>query len=94
MEEMKVFITLIMAMGLIVMRDIRDYWSTSNVLSHPFFPTYLSRDRFWLLMSFFHLSDNRVHAERGPNYTPLVKLGTVYQNIVHRFSSIYKPGQK
>ena len=56
--EIKAFLALIVAMGLVNQEDIRDYWSTDEVLSTPFFSQIMSRDKFMNFLSFFHLSDN------------------------------------
>ena len=60
-SEMRVFLAMVIAMGLVVQMDISEYWSTSEVTATPFFASCMSRDRFWLLMSFFHLADNTDH---------------------------------
>ena len=55
----------------------------------------MSRDRFWLLMSFFHLflaADNAKQLRRGlPGSDPLFKLGNVFRKIVHSFGTLYVP---
>ncbi|XP_015768026.1 PREDICTED: piggyBac transposable element-derived protein 5-like [Acropora digitifera] len=53
--EIKAFLALIVAMGLVNQEDIRDYWSTDEVLSTPFFSQIMSRDKFMNILSFFHL---------------------------------------
>ncbi|XP_062611305.1 piggyBac transposable element-derived protein 5-like [Saccostrea cucullata] len=58
LDEMKVFIAMTIAMGLVVQLDISEYWTISEVNTTPFFPSLMPRDRFWLLMCFFHLADN------------------------------------
>lgn len=95
MEEMKVFFRLIIAMGLVVQLEVSEYWTTSELNSTPFFPSVMPRDRFWLLMSFFHLADNTLQVRRGmPGFDPLYKLGTLYKNIIHRFGNVFTPHQQ
>ena len=53
--EIKAFLALVVAMGLVNQEDIRDYWSTDEVLSTPFFSQIMSRDKFMNILSFFHL---------------------------------------
>lgn len=58
----------------------------------PFFPEGVSRDRFRILTSFFHLCDNTTYIPHGRGgYDPKRKLGDVYINMVSRFASSYKP---
>ena len=94
-EEIKVFLAMTIAMGLIVQLDLSEYWTTSEVNETPFFKTLMSRDRFWLLMSFFHLANNEDMIKRGqPGHDPLFKLGRVYKNIISRFHQVYIPHQE
>ena len=92
-EEMKVFIAMTIAMGLVVQRDFNDYWSTNDVTSTPFFPKCMPRDRFWILITYLHLSDNSLPGRKSTAYTPINKLGFIYKKLIGRFASIYKPHQ-
>ena len=93
-SDMKCFIACTIAMGLTVQEDLADYWSTDPVMLTPFYPSTMSRDFFFNILTFFHLSDNANYVVRGENgYNPLAKLGVVYQNILDRFKSVYYPGQ-
>lgn len=51
-DEMKKFVAIIVQMGMIHKRSIRDYWSTNPYLATPIFhsPQYLSRDRFFFIL--------------------------------------------
>ena len=92
--EMKRYLALIFAMGLVSQSDINEYWSTDPVTSTPFFPATMSGDRFLLITSFFHLVNNDSYIPRGqPGHDPLFKLGSVYKRIVNRFFSSYTPHQ-
>jgi hypothetical protein len=48
-SEIKRYIALILAMGIISQSDINEYWSTDPVTSTPLFPATMSRDRFLCL---------------------------------------------
>ena len=94
-EEIKVFLAMTIAMGLVVQLDLSEYWTTSEVNETPFFKTLMSRDRFWLLMSFFHLANNEDMIKRGqPGHDPLFKLCRVYKNIISRFHQVCIPHQE
>ncbi|XP_033741799.1 piggyBac transposable element-derived protein 4-like [Pecten maximus] len=94
-NEMKAFLGMIIAMGLVTQANIQDYWSSDPVVSTPFFGTVMSRDRFLSIMSFLHLSDNNMALQRGQeNYSPLQKLGSPYQKILENFERVYTPHQE
>ena len=58
-EELLAFIALNIAMGMLRLPQVRDYWTTSEVLSTPWFPTIMSRDRFFTILRFLHLADSK-----------------------------------
>ncbi|WAR15686.1 PGBD4-like protein [Mya arenaria] len=92
--EMLKFLAIVIAMGLVRQSNVTDYWSTRPVTATPFFSSTMSRDRFLLLMSFFHLNNNaRYIARESPGHDPLFKLGTVYSSILYKFATTYKPHQ-
>lgn len=91
---MKVFIAMTIATELVEHLDIFEYWTTSEVNSTPFFPSMMPRDRFWLLMWFFHLADNNQQVQRGmADGNTLFKLGWLYKNIVSASGSVFSPHQ-
>ena len=92
--EILKFLALVLAMGLVKHENLTDFWSRSPVTSTPFWPSNISRDKFLLLMSFFHLADNTFHVPRGAEgHDPLFKLGVVYHSILNRFATSYQPHQ-
>ena len=92
--ELKRYLALIFAMGLISQSDINEYWSTDPVTSTPFFPATMSRDRFLLITSFFHLADNDLYIPRAQQgHNPLFKLGSLYANVNNRLYSTYTPNK-
>ena len=68
-SEMKVFIAMVIGMGLVVqlytLLCISEYWTTDEVNEAPFFKSALSKDRFWLIISFFHLANNAQMIRHG-----------------------------
>ena len=85
---------MIIAMGLVNQDNIQDYWSTDGVLSTPFFPQIMSRDKFMNILTFFHLCDNDNYVPRGQEgYNPVHKLGTIYSVVTGNFSDVWKPGK-
>ena len=90
--EMKVFFAATIAMTLTVQRDVRDYWGKHEVTEAPFVGKIMTRDRFWLLMTYLHLDDNTKYPGiNSTAYTPLNKLGRLYKRICQRFTRVYRP---
>ena len=46
LAEIKAFLALIVEMGLVNQEDVRDYWSTDEVLSTLFLSQIMARDKF------------------------------------------------
>ncbi|XP_069108928.1 piggyBac transposable element-derived protein 4-like [Argopecten irradians] len=76
--EMKVFLGMTIAMGLVKQASLHDYWSTDAVISTPFFGKVMPRDRFLAIMSFLHLTETTTDNSEAPHrgqegYSPLQK---------------------
>ena len=56
LDEMKVFIALLISTGLVQKASIEAYWSTDCVIATEFFNSHMSLKRFQLILSKFHLS--------------------------------------
>ena len=60
-EELMAFVGLNIAMGIISLPSIDDYWSTDPILSHSWFRVIMSRDRFGEILCYVHLINNKKH---------------------------------
>lgn len=70
LAEMKVFLAIIISMGLVQKSDVQDYWSTDEVQDTPFFRNTMSRDRFLSIMSSKFPEDKMVlmpYTRSGPS---------------------------
>lgn len=56
--EMKVFIALLLQMGPCTFPTIEHYWNTNKLYNVNFWRTHMSRNRFQLILRYFHLVDN------------------------------------
>ena len=75
----KVFLGITYLMGLIHKNNVKEYWSTEDIISTPFFPKIMSRDEYHNILTFFDLSDNKIYPQKGsPDYDPRKKLGFFY----------------
>jgi len=93
-DDMKKFIAMIIAMGLVQHQDIQDYWSKDEMLATPFFGRVMQRNKFLLIMSLLHLNDNDNQVARGlDGYDPIYKVRRVYNHFRGKFEELYSPGE-
>lgn len=77
-HEMGWFIVLSVSIGLTHQEDLGDYWSHDEVLHIPFYWKIMSCDKFFNILSSFHLLNNADYiAQSQPGHDPLFKLGKV-----------------
>lgn len=85
-EEMKLFLALIMWMGLAPLPTIANYWRKKGIyISH--IPKYMQLRRFELLLRTFHLSNN----EECPRGDRLFKVQGLIDLLVSKYKSAYIP---
>jgi hypothetical protein len=88
-EEMFKFLGIIIEMGLVQMPEIDYYWSKSKLFGCEVIQNTMSRDRFELLLKFYHFSNNR---DKHLDQDRLFKLRPLLDLLRSRFKSIYIPG--
>ncbi|GFS10328.1 PiggyBac transposable element-derived protein 4 [Elysia marginata] len=64
LNEMWAFLGLIIAMGLILIENLEEYWSLHAMYKLPFFSSVLKKDRFCLILSFLHIANNKDQLKR------------------------------
>ena len=89
-SEMKRFIGLIGWMGLVKVPKLSDYWNTSELYSLELPKTTMSRNRFELLLKFWHFANN----ENAPQGNRLHKCENVLNMFIETFKNSYRPGQQ
>ena len=91
-SEMRKFLAILIHMGLVKKPRINDYWSTNPVMASSFAPTLMSRDRFKMILAFFHLNDNANFIPRGRlGHDPLFKVRTLIDSLNASFKRVYIP---
>ncbi|GLV40065.1 hypothetical protein CBL_02950 [Carabus blaptoides fortunei] len=89
--EMKAFIAVLLEMGITRRPSINSYWSKGS-RSIPWFGKMFARDRFQLILKFFHLVDNNTLAPPGhPNYDPCGKFKFLVDHANNIFREQYTP---
>lgn len=79
LAEMMGFLAVIFNMGLIRKPTLAEYWSTRNSQTTPWFKTMFPRNRFQLILKFFHIVDNKkVPKRNSPHYRYMYKKLQLY----------------
>jgi len=70
---------------------VKDYWSTSNVLSTPWFRSIMSRDRFLEILRYIHFVDSSQQKKKGEGgFNPLFKIRPLVDHLNAVFPEYYK----
>jgi len=83
--EMKRFLGLVFLMGCIKKPRIEDYWSTDPTIATPIFNRTMQRDRFELILKFWHYCNN----EELPDDDRQFKLRHIIDMLISRFQAVY-----
>ena len=54
-DEMKIFMSIVIVMGIVKKPCLEDYWSTSECIATPHIDNTMSKDRFMIILSNLHL---------------------------------------
>ncbi|XP_041102644.1 piggyBac transposable element-derived protein 4-like [Polyodon spathula] len=87
MSEMYIFLAIVLLMGLIKKKSLKEYWSTDPVMATPFFSTLFSLDRFLLLVRALHFSDN----SPGEIADTLRKIRKIITALQETFTRVFCP---
>ncbi|XP_043263437.1 piggyBac transposable element-derived protein 4-like [Colletes gigas] len=94
-SELKGFIACVINMGLQKRPTISSYWSTNNSQYNPWFHQMFSRNRFQLILKFFHLADTKDLPRPGqPGYDPCGKIQPLIDHANTVFRQIYTPHEQ
>ena len=63
-EELLAFIGINIAMGVVSLPPIDNYWSTPPILTHPWFHTIVLRNHFREILRYIHVADNSSALEK------------------------------
>ncbi|VDI00918.1 Hypothetical predicted protein [Mytilus galloprovincialis] len=92
--EMRAFIGLVLAMGIVKKTSIESYWEASGISETPNFRDVMSRNRFQAILRYLHCSDNTTAVPRGqPGYDPLHKINPVVEFFNEVFELNYRLSQ-
>lgn len=89
-QEMTKFIGLLGWMGLVKVPKLADYWRRSELYALPLPKNTMSRNRFELLLRFWHFANN----DEAQQHNRLNKIENILQIFKNSFRSTYIPAQK
>ena len=90
-DEMKVFIGLTLLMGLVKLPRLDLYWTKDSLFHVPLFKAVMNRDRYILILKFWHIADNVTALPRGqPGYDSLHKIRPLLQHLNEKFQSVFQ----
>jgi len=89
-NEMYTFLAVCLLMAHVKKNKIKDYWSTSFLLSTPAFGQLMSQNRFLLILRLLHFNDNfnQIPGDR------IYKIKPVIETLRKKFKNSFSPGQK
>ena len=86
--EIMIFWDLCMLMRLLGKPVLALYWSTREIISTPFLPKIVTRDRFQMILRFLHFNNNNNVTNKDDK---LFKVRPVYYLIINSFSKVNTP---
>jgi hypothetical protein len=94
-NELMLFIGMVIAMGLNVQPQFLDYWKNDAILGAPGIVRGMPILRFKALLSALHLNDNSTAKLRGePGYDKLHKVRPFFTRLKHNFIEQYHPSRQ
>jgi len=92
-EEMFAFIGLSVLMGVVYKPRIHMYWSTDEIFHTDIFPNVMSRDRYLLLLRFWHFADNTANDVTDPDRDRLFKVRQLTEMVRQQCRGVYSPAR-
>ena len=93
-EDIMGYIGLNIAMGVVNLPNIQDYWTREPILQIPWFSTVMSQRKFLTLTRCLHFANNTNSLPRtDPSFDKLWKIRQVIEVIKQRCKKIYSPGK-
>ena len=93
-DELRSFLRIIIASGIVNLPNFNDYWETNSVFSQPGIVKGMSRNHFEQLCGRLHFNDNSLAPAYGtPGYDKLYKIRPVIDAVCDKSITLYNLGQ-
>ena len=94
-DDVLAYIGLNIAMGIVGLPEVADYWSREPILHSPWFASVMSRNKFYAISRFLHFVNNQTAPSRNDNnYDKLWKIRPIVQCVQERAEKMYVPGEQ
>ena len=94
-NEMKAFLAIMLLMGIDRRSNYELYWTTEWTLEAPGIRSIMSRDRFYLILTFLHCTDNAHLTRPGDeNHDRRGKIKEIMDLLVDRWQTAYYPDRE
>ena len=96
LDEMKVFVAHLIAMGILKKNSLEQYWSRDSILNTPFSSHYMSKNHFQNILWYLHGSDpEETNPQKGEaNHDHLFLVRPVVDMIQRNFHTKYRLGKE
>ena len=92
-NELQVFIGLVIVMGIVHKPNINSYWSRDELYNTPIFSKVMPRDRFKVILRFLHFNDNATYNAEDADRDHPHKVRPLLDLIRTQCQKLYGPGR-
>lgn len=93
-DEIQQWLGLVIITGLVDKPYLEKHWSTDSIIYTPIFSNTMPRDRFFNILSCYHLNNNDNYVARGNDgHDPVFKVRPLYDVTRARCLSVYTPSE-
>jgi hypothetical protein len=94
-DEILVFISILIYMGIIHKPELEMYWTTNLLLETPYIAKIMTEKRFSMIMKCLHFVNNFTLPETfsHPGEKSFSKIKPFFSAVIHQFSTVYIPEQ-
>ena len=90
--DIRAFLAIFLLMGLVKLPSYADYWTTDNILEMPGLRSIMRRNKFQLILEYFHLNDNaNCLPSDSPAYDRLYKIRPLLTHFSTTWKTAYHP---